>query len=317
MKILEPIKKKFLWIILTTVFFYILLILISDVDEISNHFLQIRIEFLFLIFLLVFVSHIVKSFRQKELLSMLGEKISPIQNFVIYMAGLSLINTPGGVGTFIKSVYLKKSFKVSTDKSIAVIFLERYHDLLAGTAIILVSLSVYFSLISLSLAVISSVILVGIFLLISNRNFSIFVYKKLSKIKFISQRLPDVGPSESFSILTSPKNMTKGWLLSILGWGVDSLAVYVVFLALNIDLGYILTSQIYFTSLGYGVLSLLPGGIGINESIADFLLVRQGLDLSIASSIVILTRLSTVWFATIVGVIFTRVVLKKSYKLQK
>jgi len=317
MKILEPIKKKFLWIILTTVFFYILLILISDVDEISNHFLQIRIEFLFLIFLLVFVSHIVKSFRQKELLSMLGEKISPIQNFVIYMAGLSLINTPGGVGTFIKSVYLKKSFKVSTDKSIAVIFLERYHDLLAGTAIILVSLSVYFSLISLSLAVISSVILVGIFLLISNRNFSIFVYKKLSKIKFISQRLPDVGPSESFSILTSPKNMTKGWLLSILGWGVDSLAVYVVFLALNTDLGYILTSQIYFTSLGYGVLSLLPGGIGVNESIADFLLVRQGLDLSIASSIVILTRLSTVWFATIVGVMFTRVVLKKSYKLQK
>ena len=317
MKILEPIKKKFLWIILTTVFFYILLILISDVDEISNHFLQIRIEFLFLIFLLVFVSHIVKSFRQKELLSMLGEKISPIQNFVIYMAGLSLINTPGGVGTFIKSIYLKKSFKVPTDKSIAVIFLERYHDLLAGTAIILVSLSVYFSLISLSLAVISSVILVGIFLLISNRNFSIFVYKKLSKIKFISQRLPDVGPSESFSILTSPKNMTKGWLLSILGWGVDSLAVYVVFLALNTDLGYILTSQIYFTSLGYGVLSLLPGGIGVNESIADFLLVRQGLDLSIASSIVILTRLSTVWFATIVGVMFTRVVLKKSYKLQK
>jgi uncharacterized protein (TIRG00374 family) len=111
--------------------------------------------------------------------------------------------------------------------------------------------------------------------------------------------------------------MTKGWLLSILGWGVDSLAVYVVFLALNIDLGYILTSQIYFTSLGYGVLSLLPGGIGINESIADFLLVRQGLDLSIASSLVILTRLSTVWFATIIGVMFTRVALKKSYKLEK
>ena len=312
MKILELIKTKFLWIILATVFFYILLILISDVDEISKHFLQIRTEFLFLIFLLVFVSHIVKSFRQKDLLYMLGEKIPSSQNFVIYMAGLSLINTPGGVGTFIKSIYLKKSFKVPTDKSIAVIFLERYHDLLAGTSIILLSLSVYFSLISLSLVVISFVILVGVFFLIRNQNFSVFVYKKLSKIKFISQRLPDVGPSESFSILTNPKNMTKGWLLSILGWGVDSLAVYLVFLALNIDLGYILTSQIYFTSLGYGVLSLLPGGIGVNESIADFLLVRQGLELSIASSLVILTRLSTMWFATIIGVLFTRVAIKQN-----
>jgi len=311
MKILDLIKKEFLWIILVAVFFYVLLIFVSDVDAIFEHFLQIKIHFLFVVFFLVFLSHLVKSFRQRELLHMLGEKTQPIQNFIIYMAGLSLINTPGGVGTFIKSIYLKKSFKIPTDKSIAVIFLERYHDLLAGTVIILFSISVYFSFISLSLVVISSVILVGIFLLISNQNFSVFVYKKLSKIKFISQKLPDVGPSESFSILTSPKNMIKGWFLSILGWIVDSLAVYVVFLSLNIDLGYILTSQIYFTSLGYGVLSLLPGGIGVNESIADFLLVRQGLDLSIASSLVILTRISTVWFATIIGIMFTRMAIKQ------
>jgi len=314
MKTFDLIKTKFIWIVLATILFYVLLILISDVDAISKHFLQIKIEFLFVIFFLVFLSHMVKSFRQRELLHVLGEKIPPIQNFIIYMAGLLLINTPGGVGTFIKSVYLKKSFKISTDKSIAVIFLERYHDLLAGTSVILASLSIYFSFISLSLVVISSILLVGIFLLISNMNFSVFAYKKLSKIKFISQRLPDVGPSESFSILTSPKNMIKGWLLSILGWVVDSLAVYVVFLALNIDLGYLLTSQIYFTSLGYGVLSLLPGGIGVNESVADFLLVRQGLDLSIASSLVILTRLSTVWFATIIGVMFTQIAVKQ--KLQ-
>jgi uncharacterized protein (TIRG00374 family) len=313
MKILEVVKKKFLWVILGTAFFYVLLILVSDVDQISKHFLEIQIEYFILIFLLVFVSHIVKSFRQKELLHILGEKIPPIQNFVIYMAGLSLINTPGGVGTFIKSIYLKKN-KIPTEKSIAVIFLERYHDLLAGTFIIFVTILVNFSMITISLLVISSVILVGIYLLISNRNFSVFVYNKLSKIKFISQSLPDIGPSESFSVLTNPKNMIKGGLISVLGWGVDSLAVYVIFLALNVDLGYILTSQIYFTSLGYGVLSLLPGGIGVNESIADFLLLQQGLELSIASSLVILTRLCTVWFVTIIGVMFTRIALKK--KLQ-
>lgn len=108
MKKLELIKEKFLWIILASVFFYILLIFVSDVEAISKHFLQIKKEFLFVIFFLVFLSHVVKSFRQKELLYVLGEKIPLIHNFIIYMAGLSLINTPGGVGTFIKSVYLKK-----------------------------------------------------------------------------------------------------------------------------------------------------------------------------------------------------------------
>mgnify|MGYP000258921342 CR=1 FL=1 len=92
------------------------------------------------------------------------------------------------------------------------------------------------------------------------------------------------------------------------------MAVYIGFLAFNVDLGYLLTSQIYFTSLGYGVLSFMPGGIGVHESVADLLLVQQGLELFVASSLVILTRLCTMWFATIMGVIFTRIAIKQ--KLQ-
>ena len=153
--------------------------------------------------------------------------------------------------------YLKERFDVPTEKSIAVIFIERYHDLLAGTSIILVTLLFYLSAISLSLVVISLVILGSFYLLIKNQRMFIYIYSRLSRIRFISKNLPEVGPTESFSILTNPKNMTKGWLFSILGWGIDSLAVYVVFLSLNVDLGYLLTSQIYFTSLGYGILSFL------------------------------------------------------------
>lgn len=312
MEILQFIKKKILWITLLVITFYVVFILVSDVEKISEHFLKIRIEFLFLILLLGFLSHIVKSFRQKELLYNLGENIPSTQNLVIYMAGLSLISTPGGVGTFIKSIYLKKQFQIPTNKSITVIFMERYHDLLAGTSIILVSVLIYFSSVSISLLAISSIILVGVYVMIRSQRFSELIFKKLSKIKFISKNLPDSMPSNLFSILTNPKNMTKGWLFSIFGWGIDSLAVYVAFLALNVDLGYLLTSQIYFTALGYGVLSFLPGGIGVNESIADFLLVKQGLELFVATSLVILTRLSTIWFATIMGIVFTKFALKNN-----
>ena len=308
---LDAIKTKFLWIVLGSVLFYVLLILVSDVEEISESFLQIKVEFLFLIFALGFLSHVVRSFRQKDLLSMVGEKIPSFQNMTIYMSGLSLVTTPGGAGIFIKSVYLKKIFNIPTEKSIAVIFLERYHDLLAGTSIILVTLLIHFGLVSMSLVIISALLLGVMYLLIKSQRFFLSLYSRLRKIKFVSKNIPEIGPSKSFSILTNPKNMTRGWLLSILGWGIDSLSVYVVFLALNVDLGYLLTSQIYLTSLGYGILSLLPGGIGVSESVADLLLVREGLDLSVAASLVILMRLCTVWFATAIGVVFTRIVLKQ------
>ncbi len=311
MKIVNLVKEKFVWILISIIIFYIIFILMSDVEKISEYFLKIKTEFLFLIFFLIFSSHIIKSFRQKEMLSNLGEKIPSMENLIIYMTGLSLVNTPGGVGMFIKSIFLKKQFNIVSNKSIPIIFMERYHDLLAGTSIIILSILFYFNSISASLIVISSIILIVVYMMIKSARVSEFIYKRIVKIKFISKKLPNDLPSNSFSILTSPKNMIKNWLFSIFGWVIDSLAVYLAFLALNIDLGYILTSQIYFVSLGYGVLSFLPGGIGVNESIAILLLVQQGLELFVATSIVILTRFSTIWFATVIGLVFTRFALKQ------
>jgi len=59
----------------------------------------------------------------------------------------------------------------------------------------------------------------------------------------------------------------------------------------------------------------LPGGIGVTEEVFDYLLVNQGLDLSIASALVIFTRLTTLWSATIIGFIFTRYALKQKVNL--
>ena len=312
---LDLIKGKIIWVVLGSLFFYVVLILFSDASKISDHFFHIRIELIFLIFLFGILSHIIKSFRQKDFLQMIDEKIPFKQNLIIYLAGLSLITTPGGIGTFIKSKYLKHKFGIPNNKSISVIFLERYHDLLATTTIILISFSISFSWISATLVIISSFLLILVYLLICNMKTFSFIHNKLLKIKFIAKRFTEVGLNESFFILTRPKAMTKGWLISIGGWSLDSLAVYIGFLAFNVDLGYLLTSQIYFTSLGYGILSLIPGGIGVTEGMADYLLVKQGLDLSIASSLVIFTRLTTLWFATIIGVIFTRYALKQKVNL--
>ncbi len=304
------LKGKIIWVILASLFIYVVLILLSDANKISDHFIHIRIELVFLIFVFEILSHIIKSFRQKDFLQMVDEKIPFKQNLIIYLAGLSLIATPAGIGTFIKSKYLKNKFGIPNNKSISVIFLERYHDLLAATTIILFSLLVSFSGIATTLVIISFVLLLGIYFIITNLNAFSFVRKKLLKIKFLADQLPEVGPNESFFILTRPKAMTKGWLISIIGCSLDAMAVYIGFLAFNVDLGYLLTSQIYFTSLGYGILSLIPGGIGVTEGIAEYLLVKQGLDFSIASAIVIFARLTTMWFVTIVGMIFIRYALK-------
>jgi uncharacterized protein (TIRG00374 family) len=315
MKGVSLMKKNIIWIVLAGLFLYAALILFSDVDKISDHFIHIRIELVFLVFAVGILSHIMRIFRQKKLLEMVNEKISLKQNLIIYMAGLALIFTPGGVGVFIKSHFLKQRFGIENNKSFPVILLERYHDLIAATTIILISLLVSFSWISATLVIISSFLILGVYLVITNLNLFYVVRDRLLKITFIAKRLPEMGPNESFFVLTRPKSMIKGWMISIAGWGLDSLTVYIGFLALGVDLGYVLTSQIYLTSLGYGVLSLIPGGIGVTEGIADYLLVQQGLTISVASALVIFTRLVTIWFATSIGMIFTRFALKQKINI--
>lgn len=311
MKGISLIKGNILWIVLASAFFYVGLILYSDANKISEHFFHIRLELVFLIFAVVFFSHIVRSIRQKELLKTVGEKISFKSSLIIYLSGMSLISTPGGIGTLVKSKYLEKRFGIPNNKSISVILLERYHDLLATTSIVIFTFLFSFSLLSSTLVIISCLLLLGFYFMITKLNVFSFVHRKLLTIKFLSDKLPNIDPNESFSVLTRPKPMLKGWGLGLAGWGLDALAVYIGFLAFNIDLEYVVVSQIYFTSLGYGILSLIPGGIGVTEGIFDYMLVNQGLDLAMASSIVIFTRLTTIWFVTILGIFFTRYALKQ------
>ena len=74
MKGLDLLKGNIIWVVLGSVFFYIIFILFSDINEISEQFLHIKIELVFLVFLFGMVSHIIKSIRQKEFLQMLDEK---------------------------------------------------------------------------------------------------------------------------------------------------------------------------------------------------------------------------------------------------
>ncbi len=67
---LDLIRRNIIWIILGSLFFYVVLILFSDASKISDHFIHIRIELIFLIFVVGILSHIIKSFRQKYFLQM-------------------------------------------------------------------------------------------------------------------------------------------------------------------------------------------------------------------------------------------------------
>lgn len=311
MRILSVLKNKAIIIMILIMVFYVGIVIYSDVNKISERFQEIKIEFIGVILLVELLSLAIRSFRQQKFLNDLGIKLSFLTNFKIYLAGMSMIFTPGGTGTLIKSHFLKRNYGFTISKVLPVALLERYHDLLAVTTILFFSLLVLYNWPSALIVVIATALLVSIYLIIRKKDLLIKCQQNLTKLKFLSKFVPGPELNESIDHLSRPKITALGWLISIVSWMVDAAAVYLAFLSFNQDFGFIQTTQLYFTSLGYGAISLLPGGIGVTEGSFIGLLTATGLELSTSSALVFFVRITTIWFATILGFISIRFVLNK------
>jgi uncharacterized protein (TIRG00374 family) len=62
-----------------------------------------------------------------------------------------------------------------------------------------------------------------------------------------------------------------------------------------------LAMSIYATSMLAGALSFMPGGLGGAEAVMVALLVWQGMDTGTAVAATLIIRLTTLWFAVVIG----------------
>jgi uncharacterized protein (TIRG00374 family) len=295
---------KLIIFVVIIVIFYIAILIYSDFNKISNQISNIQLIYLPIIFSLTGIQLIILGIKYHRMLKKLGINIPLNKSIKIFIAGISLIATPGGAGTAIKSHILKKKYNISISKTLPIIFMERLTELI-GTLIVLSLFfywtNLYESIFAIVLGFIFSFVM---YLLISNNkifhSLKIFL-NKINKIKKLSKSIDD--SKESFLILRE-----RNTFLEMIGWSFIAklsyfFAVYFIFLSLNIDLGLLLSGQIYHTSLVLGSLSFLPSGIIITESTMIAILLNHGVDFSLATLLVIFTRLVTTWTSTLLGII--------------
>jgi len=242
----------------------------------------------------------------------MGINISFKKNLVLFLSGMSMIVTPLGAGELIKSHFLKIHYSQPISKTSSMVITERYHDLLAVITIISFTLFFSFLLEALMLSGILVIFLVIIYVIVRQRTYLKKIQKKLSNVKIIKKIIPSSEFNETLNTLSRPKIFFSGWVISLISFIFDGISVYLVFYAFNVDLGFLEIIQMYFTSIVFGALSLLPAGIGITEASFINLLVSEGLTLSLASTAIIVARIGTIWFGTGIGFISLRFISKKS-----
>ncbi len=311
------LENKTIFIIIAIACIYIGFAFYSDVTKTSEHFFNVDPTFLLIILPIEICAFFTRSIRQKILLDNIGIRISLLSNFKLFVAGLSMTITPGGSGNIIKSHFLKKFYDYPHSQTLPLVFVERFHDFLAVTTIISITLLFSYLWQSFVLVILSLLFLIIIFSIFKKPILLEKFLSKVKKIKFLSKYIPSLKFSESLVILTSWKITLKAWPISIVSWSLEIFSFYYIFKAFDINLNFIESAQIVYTSILVGALSFLPAGLGFTEGTLIALLLERGYELSVITAAVFMIRIVTVWFATGIGFIFAQNFLKINFPQEK
>lgn len=304
--------NKAIIIVFLILVFYIGFIAYSDFSKFSSNISQFKFEFLPIILGLSFASYFMMGIRQKILLKRLGIELEIKESLLLYFSGLSMSVTPGGVGEAIKSYYLKKKYGHSVSKTFPLVFIERFHDLAVVISVIVFTL--IFLQISEVIIIVSIIIplIIIAYILVRIKKLFVKTINFFKRIKKLEKVFDNISKSyDGMYEMLDPKTTIKVWAIGIVSQVFFALSIYSIFLAFNQDFGFIFTTEVVYSSILFGAISLLPGGVGLTEISTVNFLTDKGMEISLATSIVIMSRLATIWFSTIMGLITTKIFLKK------
>lgn len=292
--------------------FYIGFIAYSDFTKFSSNLSHFKFYYMPIILLLNLFSIFVLALRQQILFKKININIPLKNSLLLYVSALGMVVTPGGSGELIKSYFLKKKYGYNIARSFPIVFTERFHDLIA--IIIIIAFSLIFNKIN---EVLVLVIILGLLaILMYGAVRSQILFNSITKIMLKIPRLnklvnKSVESYDIFYSLTSKKITFQILLISVTAWSIQSVAMYLVFIAFGLNFNIFFTTIVVYSSVLLGAISLLPGGIGLTEFSFVSILVKEGVGLSLATSTVIMIRLVGLWFVTALGSISIKLFLSR------
>ncbi len=309
--------KTLVRILINTIIGVILVFIWSrfvDLKQILDTISQAHFIYLLPTFVFMFLSPFLRAIRLHIFLAEI--KKIPLWDLFFLNGAAQFINffIPIRMGELAKGVYLNTRYNLHMGKAIIWIFLDRFVDFL--TVLILTAILFFFIPTNLpqnfiiSLSAVLAVALVLTYLAVFNSDFS----KKL--VKFLTPLLIEKHIKiyfsrfsnfilDSFSILKRhPKDLSLMGALTVLAYGADAGIWYFTFKALESNqsilkmyLGQILSALTY-------LIPAAPGYVGSAEASGTLILTGIfGIELNLASAMIVLFHITTAVFMIILGLI--------------
>jgi glycosyltransferase 2 family protein len=223
---------------------------------------------------------------------------------LVFVSGFALSVTPGKIGELIKSYLLRAIQAIPIARSAPIVVAERLTDLIALLLLGLLGVALY-GIAGTTVAAGGALVLAGLVVLAWPR-----LTHRLIDIATGSRRLARYRPRlrelyGGLAALVRPWPLTWATAIGIVAWLAECIGFALIvsgFPGTHVPLA--LAILIYATTTVAGALSFLPGGLVVTDAGMTWLLESaRGADQATAAAATILTRLATLWFAVVIGMI--------------
>lgn len=297
--------RRWIWVAIVVVIGVAAIVMLGDVNQLAHRLGTFGWWAFFAALGLAFTNYVIRFLRWQLYLRLQDIAVPWRSSALVFGAGLSLSITPAKMGELVKSYLLRELHDIPPTKSAPIVVAERVTDLLALLLLAVVGVAAYGVETTLVL-VAGGVVILGLVLLAWPRptRALIELVTGLKITRRFRQPLHDVYNGLVF--LCRPRVLMVATAIALPAWACECIGFSLIvnaFPGAQVALG--LAMVIYAATSIAGALSFLPGGLGVTEGAMTILLVRSAasIDQATALDATLLTRLATLWFAVVIGLV--------------
>lgn len=220
-----------------------------------------------------------------------------------YLGGFALTATPGRVGELIRLRWIWRETGRRPDSTGSLVLIDRAADLAAVGLMLALAVTASTAGIEGAWTVSLIALLVA---WVATR--PVLFRALITRVWKLFGRFPRFfalfrRAANGLAVFSRPQVFATSTTLGMIGWGAEAYAFYLLLEWLGAEISLPIAFAIFFFSVLSGGASGLPGGIGGAEASMIALLSLNNVPLEIALPATAIIRLTTLWFAIVVGMI--------------
>ncbi len=263
------------------------------------------------------LNYLCRGLRWHVFAGRLGLVTSFAQNFRHFLGGFAMSVTPGRVGELVRMRWLRRETGWSFERTAPLVLVDRAADLSAMA--VLLALSLALSATGMTGGVPVVILAIGAAVVATRPKLLRWVGDtghRVTRRRFPRLFVRVRRSAKSLSAFTGPGLLLVAGILGVIGWMAEAYAFHMLLVWLGADIGLWKAVGIFIFATLAGGLTGAPGGLGGAEAAMVALLLLDGVALEVAVPATLVIRVTTLWFAILIGLFVFPVAERASKKAQ-